>query len=182
MHFKVAWGIMQHMKKLIVVLTVVLVGAAAYNVWPEKSLPKAVVIDKLVVHKSKHTLEAYAQGKRIKTYSVSIGRNPEGDKQKEGDGRTPEGAYIIDAKNANSGYHKNLGISYPNATDREEARRSGVKPGGDVKIHGIKNGIGFIGKFHRITDWTLGCIALTNAEVDELYAHVALGTPILILP
>ncbi|WP_236675949.1 L,D-transpeptidase family protein [Chryseolinea lacunae] len=170
------------MKKWILVFVALLICALIYNVWPEKRLPEGVVIDKLVVHKSKHTLEGFANGKRIKTYTVSIGPHPKGDKQEEGDGRTPEGAYIIDAKNPHSGYHKNLGISYPNAADRAEAKRKGVKPGGDVKIHGLRNGTGIIGKFHRLADWTLGCIALTDAEVDELYSHVPIGTPILILP
>jgi murein L,D-transpeptidase YafK len=105
-----------------------------------------------------------------------------GDKEFEGDKRTPEGQYTINDKNSNSGFHKNLGISYPNKRDIEEAKKKKLKPGGEIKIHGIRNGFGFIGKFQRLFDWTAGCIALTDHEVDELYDSVEIGTPILILP
>jgi murein L,D-transpeptidase YafK len=118
----------------------------------------------------------------IKTYAIALGGNPTGDKELEGDKRTPEGKYFIDGKNPNSDYHKNLGISYPDKTDIAEASDRNVKPGGEIKIHGIRNGFGFIGKFHRITDWTAGCIALTDDEVDELYECVKTGTPIIINP
>jgi murein L,D-transpeptidase YafK len=127
-------------------------------------------------------LDVYSKGQVIKTYSVSLGADPIGDKEYEGDKRTPEGLYIINDKNPNSGFHRNLGISYPNKDDIEEAIKRGMKPGGQIKIHGIRNGFGFIGKFQRITDWTAGCIALTDDEVDELYDNVAVGTTIEILP
>ncbi|MEL7146303.1 MAG: L,D-transpeptidase family protein, partial [Bacteroidota bacterium] len=91
---------------------------------------------------------------------------------------TPEGKYYINDRNPNSGYHLNLGISYPNKADRQ---RPG-NPGGHIKIHGIKNGQGWIGKLHRWVDWTDGCIAVTNFEMDELYRTVPNGTPIFINP
>lgn len=111
-----------------------------------------------------------------------MGRSPVGDKAAEGDKRTPEGDYFVNGKNPGSGYHKNLGISYPNAEDRANANARGLSTGGDIKIHGIRNGMGFIGKFHRMFDWTAGCIAVTDEEIDELYENVKVGTPITILP
>lgn len=116
----------------------------------------------------------------IKTFSIAIGKGGAGDKQFEGDQKTPEGAYFINSKNANSGFHKNLGISYPNAQDIIEARKLGKQAGAEIKIHGLKNGQGFIGKFQRWRDWTNGCIGLTNEEIDDLYAHTPVGTPIFI--
>jgi murein L,D-transpeptidase YafK len=154
----------------------------AYYYWPEKKLPPGVRIDKLVVIKSKNIMMAYSKEKVIKTYRVSIGKNSIGDKQFEGDKRTPEGTYSINDKNPNSDYHKNLGISYPNKNDIVEAKERNVKPGGQIKIHGLKNGQGFIGKFQRFRNWTAGCIAVTNDEVDELYNHVEIGTPVIIKP
>ena len=125
---------------------------------------------------------AYSNGQLIKTYKISLGKNPIGDKEFEGDKKTPEGIYFINAKNPNSGYYKNLGISYPDKQDIEVSKKLGKPTGGDVKIHGIRNGIGFISKFQRWYDWTAGCIALTNQEVDELYNSVDVGTKIEIKP
>jgi murein L,D-transpeptidase YafK len=93
-----------------------------------------------------------------------------------------KGEYNVNDKNPNSGFHKNLGISYPNAVDKREAKRKGLDPGGDIKIHGLRNGVGFIGKFHRLFNWTAGCVAVTDNEIDELYDAVDLGTPIIIKP
>lgn len=153
-----------------------------YYFLPEERLPAHTKIDKLVVMKSKSIMHAYAKGKLVKVYTITIGKNALGDKESEGDKRTPEGSYYINGKNPNSGYHKNLGISYPDKKDRQEAKAKGVSTGGDVKIHGLKNGIGILGKFHRLRNWTAGCIAVTNEEMDELYDAVAIGTPIIIRP
>lgn len=153
-----------------------------YYFSPEPQLPLDTKIDCLQVQKSKHQLLAYSKGKLIKTYKISLGKNPKGDKEFEGDKKTPEGVYYINDKNRYSGWHKNLGISYPNSNDRLEARVLGKKPGGNIKIHGIRNGFGFINKFQRWFDWTNGCIALTDSEIDELYAAVKIGTRITIRP
>jgi murein L,D-transpeptidase YafK len=171
------------MKKLtsLILLTVVLMGVA-YYFFPEQKLPADKKIDKIIVRKNDRIMEVYSGGEVIKTYTVSLGRNPVGDKQSEGDKRTPEGHYRVISKNPDSQYHKNLGISYPDNNDIAEAEKNNVKPGGEIKIHGIRNGFGFIGKFQRLTDWTAGCIALTDEEVDELYARVEIGTPIIITP
>jgi murein L,D-transpeptidase YafK len=145
-------------------------------------LPKGTKIDKLVVFKSKRRLWAYSNQRLVKTYKIALGRQPLGAKQFEGDRKTPEGKYYINGKNPYSGYHKNLGISYPNKNDILYASRQGKSSGGDVKIHGLKNGMGFVGKFHRWLDWTLGCIAVTDEEMDELYFAVNPGTVIEIYP
>lgn len=169
-------------RRLSLVLLIFLGLAVIYTSIPESPLPANTPIDSLVVHKNKNTLEAYSQNTLIKTYKISLGGNPSGHKQSEGDKRTPEGLYFIDGKNPGSTYHKNLGISYPNSKDIADAKRNGLDPGGDIKIHGIRNGLGFIGKFQRFFNWTAGCLAVTNNEIDELYANVKVGTPIYILP
>jgi murein L,D-transpeptidase YafK len=171
------------MKKwTLLVLLWVLAIAGIYYFYPEQRLPPNTKIDELRVIKSERIMEAYSNGKLLKTYTVSIGQNPVGDKESQGDKRTPEGNYRINDKNPNSGFHKNLGVSYPNADDRQEAAKKGVNPGGDIKIHGLKNGLGFIGKFHRWLNWTAGCIAVTDEEMDELYEAVNLKTSIVIKP
>lgn len=168
--------------KLLFAFILILVIAIAYYFYPEQKLVAGVKIDSLIVYKSERRMEAYSLDKLIKTYKISLGRNPVGDKQFEGDKKTPEGIYRINAKNPNSGYHKNLGISYPDANDIAEAKSLGKPTGGDVKIHGLRNGQGFIGKFQRWYDWTAGCIALTDEEVDELFTAVEIGARIEIKP
>ena len=118
----------------------------------------------------------------LKKYKVALGSHPRGMKTREGDGRTPEGKYVIDGKNIKSSYHRSLHISYPSAQDFKDAQSAGVQPGGDIMIHGIRNGLGWIGPLHRLFDWTKGCIALTNSEIEEIWALVADGTPIEINP
>lgn len=125
-------------------------------------------------------MKVYSEGLLLKTYKVSLGKNPLGRKQFEGDCRTPEGIYSIDGKNPKSAFHKNLGISYPNEKDLENAKRLGKPTGGDIKIHGLRNGKGYISKFHRWKDWTAGCIAVTDTEIDELYDAVKMGAEIYI--
>lgn len=164
---------------LLIILAVA--GLLIYYVIPSAKIPDGVIIDRIVVRKSEHKLEAYSGGKLIVVYAVAIGKNPVGPKEYEGDQRTPEGKYTINDRNPNSGYHRNLGISYPNAADRARARELGKPAGGDVKIHSLKNGQGYIGKFHRWKDWTNGCIAVTDKEMDQLYEHTALGATIEIL-
>ena len=171
------------MKKLLKYTAITaFLGVTIYYFYPEKKLPKGAKIDRLVVLKSERKLQAFSDVQLLKTYTISLGRNPIGAKEFEGDKKTPEGLYTINDKNPNSGYHKNLGISYPSLKDIEKADKIGKPAGGDIKIHGIRNGSGFIGKFQRFFDWTAGCIALTDAEIDELYEHTPIGTPIEIKP
>lgn len=153
-----------------------------YYFWPEPALDENAVINKIVVLKSQRKMQVYQDELLLKTYTISLGGSPVGDKAYEGDRRTPEGKYIINAKNPNSVCYKNLGISYPAESDLAAAKKLGKAPGGDIKIHGMYNGRGWIGKFHRWFDWTAGCIAVTDAEMDEIYFHTATGTPIEIKP
>jgi len=138
--------------------------------------------DRIVVHKGGRVLELMAGGVTLKRYAIALGREPVGAKQREGDGRTPEGGYRIDYRNPASGYHLALHISYPDAADRARARKAGVSPGGDIMIHGMRNGYGWIGPLHRLVDWTNGCIAVTDTEMDEIWRAVANGTEIEIRP
>jgi murein L,D-transpeptidase YafK len=156
-------------------------GLLIYCFYPENSLPDDIQIDNIIVYKSKKTMQVYANGTLQKTYKIALGSQPVGHKIFEGDKKTPEGVYFINDKNPDSGYHKNLGISYPNKNDLENARQLGKSAGGNIKIHGLKNGIGFAGKFHR---WfaTSGCIRVTDNEMDELYRSVKIGTGIEIKP
>lgn len=173
---------MKPIKKLLLLIFLICCGVATYYFYPAPKLPSGIKIDRIVVEKSKRKLHVYAHGTLIKTYIISLGRNPIGDKKVEGDKKTPEGKYFINGKNPHSEYYKNLSISYPNNYDRKEAKKLGKSTGGDVKIHGLKNGRAYLSKFHRWMDWTAGCIALTNEEVEELYQAVKIGTSIEIYP
>ena len=157
------------------ILLFLFLSAAVYNLLPENSLPENTVFDRIEVEKSKRLLHGYYQGKLVKTYKISFGSVPVGHKQFEGDGRTPEGIYFIDDKNPYSVYHLNLGVSYPNFMDYYNADKYNTSPGGDIKIHGLKNGFCFLGKFHRLFDWTYGCIAVTCGEIEEIYRAMPLG-------
>lgn len=139
-------------------------------------------IDKLVVKKSKRKLHLLSKDKIIKTYRGSLGKNPLGHKIQEGDGKTPEGTYIIDRRNVNSAYHRSLHISYPSPEDIKRAKITGIPPGGDIMIHGLPNGLGFLAPVHHLMDWTKGCIAVTDKEIEEIWNHVPDGTQIIIKP
>ncbi len=138
--------------------------------------------DLVIVEKSKHQLSLYKAGKLLASYHVVFGGNPVGAKEKEGDGKTPEGRYTLDNRKSDSGYHKAFHISYPNAKDLEHARRLGVSPGGDIMIHGQKNGFGWASFLTQRFNWTKGCIALSNGDLDAVWDAVDAGTPIEIRP
>lgn len=141
-----------------------------------------LVADKVLIEKKARRLTLLSEGQAVKTYRIALGGAPEGPKEKEGDNKTPEGVYIIDARNSNSAYHLSLHISYPNVKDRKRARELGVSPGGQIMIHGIKNGFGWIGALHTRYNWTQGCIAVTNEEIEEIAALAPDGTPVEIRP
>ena len=145
-------------------------------------LPAESKADLLVVDKGQRRLSAYSHGVLLRSYSVSLGREPVGTKSRQGDRRTPEGQYMIDNRNPGSSFHRALHVSYPSAGDVARARIGGHDPGGDIMIHGIHNGLGWIGKAHRLVDWTVGCIAVTDPEIEELYRIVPDGTRIEIRP
>ncbi len=142
----------------------------------------AVTADRIVVEKEKHLLHLVAHGSIIRSYRVALGPHPQGHKQREGDGRTPEGIYRIDYRNPHSTYHRSLHISYPSAKDRQQATAAGIPPGSDIMIHGLGKQFGAIGKLHTAKDWTLGCIAVTNEEIEEIWKSVPNGTTIEIRP
>jgi hypothetical protein len=145
-------------------------------------LPPGIRFDYLLVEKSKRLLTAYADGQAVRMYRVSLGTSPEGAKEFQGDCKTPEGMYFVDGKNPHSLYHKNLGVSYPSPADRAHAAKYGKSPGGDIKIHGLGPKFRILGAMQWRYDWTLGCIAVTDEEIDELYAHTPVGTAIEIRP
>lgn len=118
----------------------------------------------------------------LKTYKVSLGSEPVGPKQRQGDHKTPEGAYTLDRRNPRSRFYRSLHVSYPTPEQRAEAAKSGADPGGDIMIHGLPNGFGWLGSLHRTMDWTDGCIAVTDQEMDEIWRAVDDGTPIEIRP
>jgi murein L,D-transpeptidase YafK len=139
-------------------------------------------VDRIVIQKKKRSLSLMSGNEVLKTYKVALGTEPVGPKERQGDHRTPEGIYSIDRKIPNSQFHKALHISYPSAADREHAHKLGVLPGGDVEIHGLGAEWGWVGSNHTLKDWTDGCIAVTNEEIDAIYLQVRPGTTVEILP
>lgn len=159
---------------------------AAVLVWANRqdtpALPPGARADLVRVDKGARTLTLVRDGQPLKTYAVSLGGAPAGHKRQEGDERTPEGRYVLDYRNPNSFAHLSLHVSYPDSADQARARAAGVPPGGMIMVHGITNGLGWMGRLHRLVDWTDGCIAVTNREMDEIWRAVPDGTPIEIRP
>ncbi|MGH2900496.1 MAG: L,D-transpeptidase family protein, partial [Solirubrobacteraceae bacterium] len=145
-------------------------------------LPQSVVADRLVIDKSERTLTVVWHGVPLKTYRVALGGAPTGAKDRQGDERTPEGVYTVDRRLENSAFHRALHLSYPDREDIAAARAAGVKPGGDIAIHGLRDGFAWVGSAHTLFDWTDGCIALTNEEIEELWRAVPAGTKVEIKP
>jgi murein L,D-transpeptidase YafK len=146
------------------------------------SRPKAYSADSIVLDKSERRLTMFFRGRAVRAYDVALGRNPVGAKRRRGDGRTPEGHYYIEGRNPESKYHLSLRISYPAATDRALAARRGVSPGGDIMIHGLPTAFSSVGALHRQQDWTEGCVAVTNDEIEEIWRAVPDGAHMLIRP
>ena len=173
--------------RIFVPLSAVFMGVAAIMIFLSNG-PEPGVLEpdaratRIEVHKREHSLSLYDGDRLLKTYRIALGFNPLGHKEREGDGRTPEGAYVIDWRNPGSAYHLSMHISYPNAEDRARAAKKGVPPGGDIMIHGLSTGMAAVGAAHSKVDWTAGCIAVTNDEMDEIWRAVPDGTPITITP
>lgn len=146
------------------------------------SLSAGTRAEKILIIKSDRTMNLIGGEHVMRTYKVALGRNPAGPKTRYGDHKTPEGLYLVDAKKSQSRFHLALHVSYPDQADRERAQKENVNPGGDVEIHGIENGLGWIGRLHRQADWTDGCIAITDSEIEEIWRAVAVGTPVEIRP
>lgn len=166
------------------VLLMLCAWAATLSACEQPGQPQrtGAAIDRIVVEKGARRMLLLDHGKTVRTYRIALGRDPQGHKQQEGDSRTPEGVYIIDARNPESRFHLSLRVSYPNAEDRRRAAARGVSPGSDIFIHGLPNGDGDAGRDYAGRDWTDGCIAVTNAEIREIWALVKDGTPIEIRP
>jgi len=138
--------------------------------------------DKIVIEKKERRLTLISKGQILRQYKIALGGNPNGPKERQGDNKTPEGTYLIDSRNRNSRYHLSLHISYPNEKDKKRAQDLGVSPGGDIMIHGIKNGFSWVGDYHAEFDWTKGCIAVTDEEIEEIDKLVPNGTIVEIKP
>ena len=172
------------MLKLLLFLTVAS-ALIAIAIWMHRNAhPLAVDIkaDRILVEKGARSLTLFRGATPLKVYHVALGSVPVGPKQTEGDHRTPEGSYTIDRRKADSDFHLALHISYPNSDDVAQAAMRGVPAGSDIMIHGLPNGSGWIGVLHRRKDWTDGCIAVTDQEIEEIWHAVPDGTTIEIRP
>jgi murein L,D-transpeptidase YafK len=172
-------------------------GARSITVMMRESIRRALAIvialvplatsaglkaDLVVVRKSESRLVLMRGGQVIDSFGVAFGGHPKGPKEREGDERTPEGRYVLDAKNAQSSFYRSIHISYPNARDVAQAHASGVQPGGLIMIHGQKNGLAWLAPVSQLFNWTDGCIALKNKDMDAVWSAVDVGTPIEIYP
>jgi murein L,D-transpeptidase YafK len=173
---------MSKSRKFWITIFASLIGITVYANKTTEKLNPTVSIDKIVVLKSKRILLVYAQNQVVKTYKIALGRQPVGKKEIEGDKKTPEGNYTIWKKGPHAKYHKYLFISYPNKSDVINAHKKNKKPGGLIYIHGLNKRYAKVGKLHTLSNWTLGCIAVTNDEIDELYKLIKVGTKIEIKP
>jgi murein L,D-transpeptidase YafK len=135
-------------------------------------------VDRVVIVKSKRTMQLFEGKVEIASFEVSLGRSPEGSKECDGDNKTPEGLFRVTEHKADSTYYRSLRLSYPELVNTEAAKTKGCLPGSDIMIHGIRNGFGWIGRFHRILDWTRGCIAVTNEEIEKIWVLVPDGATV----
>jgi len=158
------------------------VAAVPGEAWSDVATARSAKADQVVVLKGERRLLLLRAGEVLRSYRVALGFNPLGQKQYQGDGRTPEGRYVLDWRNSESEFYRSIHVSYPSATDLARAQARGVSPGGNIMIHGLPNGLDVIGSDHAKWDWTEGCIAVTNAEMDEIWSFVEDGTPIEIRP
>jgi murein L,D-transpeptidase YafK len=161
-----------------------LLGAASFVLCraPDSLAQTAEKADSIVIFKAQRELRLMREGRILKSYAIALGPHPKGSKRRRGDGRTPEGFYFIDGRNARSIYHRSLHISYPNENDQERARRARVDPGKDVVIHGMPNRYGRHDPAKFFRDWTDGCIAVGSIAIEEIWDRVDDGTPVEIRP
>lgn len=176
------------MKRLLRLLALVLLTGVAWMAWqafaPRPAPPpqSAAVdrIDRILIEKSARRLTASRDGETVLEFPIALGFAPAGDKEQEGDGKTPEGIFRIDRRNPNSAYHLSLGINYPQPDDRARAQAAGVSPGGDIFIHGQPNAVGNLVTLPG--DWTAGCIAVSNEQMETLWRLAEIGTEVEIRP
>ena len=169
------------MKRLLAIaIFIVIISAVVIAVHVSASHnPLQQHASKVLVLKTEHKLLLLDDSNNVmRRYSIAIGRGGLEPKQRQGDHRSPEGVYVIDRHMSDSRFHRAVHVSYPNDFDRARARTLGVDPGGDIMIHGIQNGLGWLGPLHRSVDWTDGCIAVTDDEIEQIYSAVPDGTPV----
>lgn len=147
---------------------------------PAMTAPLTGVIDHIVIEKSARRLTLMQNGRAVRVWPMALGFTPVGDKIRQGDGKTPEGLFRIDRRNDRSAYHLSLGLDYPRPEDKARARAGGYDPGGDIMIHGQPNALA--DDVWVAGDWTAGCIALSNAQMREIWPHIPLGTPVELRP
>ncbi|RMD63797.1 hypothetical protein D6833_05275 [Candidatus Parcubacteria bacterium] len=176
------WTILLRYTFVVMLGMSVLISLGLFVLRTSPGLPRGTKADKIIVNKEDRELVLLSDGKVLKRYRIALGAHPRGHKLREGDERTPEGVYRISGHNPQSRFHLSLRISYPNAEDRARAQALGVSPGGDIMIHGLPKGLGWVGPLHRLFDWTDGCIAVTNSEIEEIYRAVPDGIRIQINP
>lgn len=158
-------------------------GVFLFISWPFLFAQKASLgVDRVVVYKQERRLVLLSHEKEVHSYKIALGGEPAGPKTRQGDHRTPEGSYVLDSRNPNSRFYKAFHLSYPNSKDIATAKKLGVSPGGDIMLHGLAKEYAWVGKAHVLHDWTDGCIAVTNEEMDEIWNLVRVGTPIEIRP
>ena len=188
---------LRNYRSLLLLLSVSLIpitGCESVSGWyrHKKASPQKIVrqlpqapsknIDRAVIEKGKRTLTVYAGNQVVASYRIALGREPAGAKNCEGDYKTPEGRYKIVAQNPNSRFYRSLMLDYPNANDIAVAKQRNCKPGGLIAIHGLENGFEWVGRTHSSVDWTNGCVAVTNQEMDRLWKIMPIGTPVEIHP
>ena len=161
-----------------------LVAAAALMLAPAAHAAQATPAQatRVVIEKGEHRLTLYAGERRLAQFWVALGSDPVGPKECQGDNRTPEGRYYVAGRKQDSDFHRALRISYPAERDVERARQLGCKPGGDIMIHGLKNEWRRLGRRHLLRDWTRGCVAVTNEEIEKIWAMVPDGAEVEIRP
>ncbi|MFN3076650.1 MAG: murein L,D-transpeptidase family protein [Alphaproteobacteria bacterium] len=162
----------------------VLTCLGLYAHWPSEPLPPGTQADRILVLKGERKMQLLNQGQVIREYTVALGRDPVGTKRREGDNKTPEGVYFLEERTGpeESRYHSSVQTTYPNEEDKAISKSMGVPPGGMISIHSLRNDMFFFGRFHRLVDWTRGCIAINTWEIDELLRVTKDGTPIEIRP
>ncbi len=162
---------------------IIAISFLCHAMWTTAPCQAAIPLaDRVVIIKKEKVLILLSKGEVLKTYKVALGRDPVGPKSRQGDGKTPEGVYVVDRRDSTSKFHKALHISYPNPADVARAQRYGVSPGRDIMIHGLPNGFDELGEYHSERNWTKGCVAVNNAEIDEIWRLVPDGTPVEIRP
>ena len=173
---------MRRMALVGMVAALLVASGGVWARWAPSQPARDLQANRVLVEKSARRLTVLRDDKAITSYRIALGSNPVGPKTRQGDGCTPEGTYVVDSRTAASGFHRALHVSYPSPADKLAATRAGVDPGGGIFIHGIKNGMGWLGRAHRLVDWTAGCIAVTNAEIEEIWRLVPNGTVVDIRP